>query len=111
MPVADLGQGIGKSARLLKVARQRRLDGSDPLAQLVRRRGTLDTVAFSGELAFSFRLVLCQDGERVIDARQVRGCRDHGRLHFVERSLIVDVARQERLLTGLDRLVQSVLSA
>jgi hypothetical protein len=110
MPVADLGQRIGKSTRLLKVARQRRLDGRDPLVQLVRRRGTLDALALGGELAFGFGLVLCEDSERVIDARQVGRCRDDGSLHFVERSLIVDVARQERLLSGLDRLVQSVLS-
>ena len=31
MPVADLGQSISKSPRLLKVARQRRLDSSNPL--------------------------------------------------------------------------------
>jgi hypothetical protein len=51
MPLADLRQCVSENARSFKVARQRRLDGSDPLAQPVRRR------------------------ERVVDGRQVRRLR------------------------------------
>ncbi len=55
MEVAHLRQRIDKSARLLKITREGRLDGGDLLVQLVGRRNTLDTIAFGGKAAFGFR--------------------------------------------------------
>ena len=52
---------------------------------------------------------LGQKAERIINARQGRrGAIDHT-LQLIERTLIVEIARQERVLPSLDRLVQGFL--
>jgi hypothetical protein len=103
MEVADRRQRIGKSARLLKIARQRRFDGSDLFVQLVRRCGTLDPLAFGGEMVFGFRLLLLQHGEGIVDVRQRGRCRVHGSSQLVETAVIIEIAAQERLQTSLGR--------
>jgi hypothetical protein len=109
MEVADRRQRIGKSARLLKIARQRRFDGSDLFVQLVRRCGTLDPLAFGGEMVFGFRLLLLQHGEGIVDVRQRGRCRVHGSSQLVETVVIIEIAAQERLLKSLGRCVHRLL--
>jgi hypothetical protein len=56
MEVTDLRQSVGKGARLLKVLRQRRLNGGDLLVQLICRGSALNALAFGGQRAFGLRL-------------------------------------------------------
>src|SRR5206468_9546423 len=100
------GQRFSESARLLKVSRQRGLDAGDLLAQLVSRRCTLDALAFGSELTLGFRLLVRENSEGVVDAREVRGCRDDASLLFVEFPVIFEVRRQQGIPASLNCLVQ-----
>ena len=56
---------------------------ADLFVQLVRRRCTLDPLAFGGELALGLRLLLLQHGEGIIQPRQRGRCRVYDALQLM----------------------------
>lgn len=85
------------------------LDNGNLLFEGISSGNALDLLPLTGKGAFRLRPLPPEDRQSVIDAGQCRLRAIDGRLEFVERALVVEIASEERLLAGTGRLFKRFL--